>query len=146
MRRSLRQLAAKWCAWPLERDNTSIPSTCRNCWRSLPRRGDPSSAIGSVLHELTRPPAGPGDGPAGPWLPADEAEAAALLAAAFAGRAPGVVPIATTSQMDVHVMVRRIADGRVRVPERAPVRREDRRDWRAMHQIEPPTGMLESVA
>ncbi len=65
-------------------------------WRSLPRRGDPSSAIGSVLHELTRPPAGPGDGPAGPWLPADEAEAAALLAAAFAGRAPGVVPIATT--------------------------------------------------
>ena len=43
-------------------------------------------------------------------------------------------------------MLRRIADGRVRVPERAPVRREDRRDWRAMHQIEPPTGMLESVA
>ena len=25
-------------------------------WRSLPRRGDPSSAIGSVLHELARPP------------------------------------------------------------------------------------------
>ena len=61
-------------------------------WRSLPRRGDPSSAIGSVLHELARPPASPGDGPAGPWLPADEAEAAALLAAAFAGRAPRCRP------------------------------------------------------
>jgi DNA polymerase-3 subunit epsilon len=115
-------------------------------WRSLPRRGDPSSAIGSVLHELARPPADPGEGAAGPWLPADEAEAAALLAAAFSGRAPGVVPIATTPQMDVHVVLRRIADGRGRVPERSPVRREDRRDWRALHQIEPPTGMLESVA
>jgi hypothetical protein len=99
-----------------------------------------------VLHELARPNTDPGGGPAGPWLPADEAEAAALLAAAFAGRAPGVVPIATTSQMDVHMVLRRIADGRVRVPERAPVRREDRRDWRALHQFEPPTGMLESVA
>ena len=70
-------------------------------WRSLPRRGDPSAAVGSVLHELARPPAESRRGSAGPWLPADEAEAAAILAAAFAGRAPGVVPIATTPQMDV---------------------------------------------
>ena len=30
---------------------------------------------------------------------------------------------------------------RARVPERAPVRREDRRDWRALQQVEPPTGL-----
>ena len=112
-------------------------------WRSLPRRGDPSAAVGSVLHELAR---APGDdeaeqAPSGPWLPADEAEAAAILTAAFAGRAPGVVPIATTPQMDARIVLRRIAEARTRVPERAAVRREDRRDWRSLHQVEPPTGL-----
>ena len=109
-------------------------------WRSLPRRGDPSAAIGSVLHELARP-LDDKDGAPGPWLPADEAEAAAILTAAFAGRAPGVVPIATSPQMDARVVLQRVAEARARVPERAAVRREDRRDWRSLHQVEPPTGL-----
>jgi hypothetical protein len=109
-------------------------------WRSLPRRGDPSAAVGSALHELARPSLTVARSP-GPWLPADEAEAAGILTAAFAGRAPGVVPIATTPQMDARVVLQRIAAARSRVPERAAVRREDRRDWRTLHQVEPPTGL-----
>jgi hypothetical protein len=110
-------------------------------WRSLPRRGDPSAAVGGVLHELARPHDDAACGSPGPWLPADEAEAAAILAAAFAGKAPGVVPIATTPQLDVRVGLQRVAEARSRVPERAAVRREDRRDWRSLHQVEPPTGL-----
>ncbi len=110
-------------------------------WRSLPRRGDPSAAVGSVLHELARPRLDATSGSPGPWLPADEAESAAILASAFAGKAPGVVPIATTPQMDARIVLRRVAEARSRVPERAAVRREDRRDWRSLHQVEPPTGL-----
>jgi DNA polymerase-3 subunit epsilon len=107
-------------------------------WRSLPRRGDPSAAVGGLLGELSSPLSVVASGP---WLPADEAEAAHILAAAFAGRAAGVVPIATTPQTDARAVLQRIAEGRARVPERVAVRREDLRDWRTLHQIEPPTGI-----
>jgi hypothetical protein len=43
--------------------------------------------------------------------------------------------------MDARVVLQRVAEARARVPERTPVRREDRRDWRALHQVEPPTGL-----
>ena len=105
-RRSPRCVArarAAGCCWqPTSIRRSSAVSSCATGvalgWRTLPRRGDPSAVVGSALHELARPlPAG--DAAArGPWLPADEAEAAAILAAAFAGRAPGVVPIATPPQ------------------------------------------------
>jgi DNA polymerase-3 subunit epsilon len=110
-------------------------------WRSLPRRGDPSAAVGGVLQELARPLDPAEVASSGPWLPADEAEAAGILTAAFAGKAPGVVPVATTPQMDARIVLRRVAEARARVPERPAVRREDRRDWRALHQVEPPTGL-----
>jgi DNA polymerase-3 subunit epsilon len=110
-------------------------------WRSLPRRGDPSAAAGSLLHELARRPEEDGAGSSGPWLPADEAEAATILTAAFGGRAASVVPIGTTPQMDTRVVLQRIAEARARVPERAPVRREDRRDWRMLQQVEPASGL-----
>jgi excinuclease UvrABC nuclease subunit len=110
-------------------------------WRSLPRRGDPSAAVGSLLHELVRRPENEEAGSPGPWLPADEAEAATILTAAFGGRAAGVVPIGTTPQMDSRVVLQRIAVARARVPERAPVRREDRRDWRVLQQVERPSGL-----
>jgi DNA polymerase-3 subunit epsilon len=112
-------------------------------WRSLPRRADPSAIVGTALHEIGRPLPGAADAPRGPWLPADEAEAAVILAAAFAGRAPGVVPIATTNAMDTRIVLARVAEARSRVPERPLVRREDRRDWRTLLQIEPVTGMLD---
>jgi hypothetical protein len=79
----------------------------------------------------------------GPWLPADEAEAAVILASAFAGRAPGVVPVATPPQLDIRLVLARVAQARTQVPVRVPVRREDRRDWRELHQVEPATGMLD---
>jgi DNA polymerase III subunit epsilon len=110
-------------------------------WRSLPRRGDPSAVVGSALHELGRALPDTAGEPRGPWLPADEAEAAALIAAAFAGRAAGVVPISTPPQIDLRLVLARVAQARTLVPERPPVAREDRRDWRALHQVEPATGL-----
>jgi hypothetical protein len=74
-------------------------------------------------------------------MPADEAEAATILTAAFGGRATGVVPVGTTPQMDTRAVLQRIAEARARVPERAPVRREDRRDWRLLRPVEPPSGL-----
>jgi hypothetical protein len=43
--------------------------------------------------------------------------------------------------MDTRVVLQRIAEARARVPERAPVRREDRRDWRMLQQVEPASGL-----
>ncbi|MEO9174819.1 MAG: exonuclease domain-containing protein [Gaiellales bacterium] len=111
-------------------------------WRSLPRRGDPSAVVGSALHELGRTLPVPDGAPRGPWLPADEAEAAVLIAGAFAGRAAGVVPVATPPQIDLRLVLARVAQARSLVPERPPVPRAERRDWRALHQVEPATGML----
>jgi DNA polymerase III subunit epsilon len=112
-------------------------------WRTLPRRGDPAAVVGSALADLTRPVPVDDAAARGPWLPADEAEAAAIIAAAFAGRAPGVVPVATPPQIDLRLVLARVAQARTQVPERPPVRREDRRDWRELHQVEPATGMLD---
>jgi DNA polymerase-3 subunit epsilon len=112
-------------------------------WRTLPRRGDPSAVVGSALADLTRPIPVDGAGARGPWLPADEAEAAVIIAAAFAGRASGVVPVATPAQVDLRLVLARVVQARSQVPERAVVRREDRRDWRELHLVEPATGMLD---
>jgi len=65
--------------------------------RRLPRAGDPGLELGAVARALARaldPAAALEARAQGPWMPAERLAEALLLAHAFAGRAPGVVPIA----------------------------------------------------
>jgi hypothetical protein len=55
----------------------------------------------------------------GPWLPAERYSEALLLARAFSGRAPGVVPVACV-EPDA-LALRRIEAARGRVPAREPL-------------------------
>ncbi len=96
------------------------------------QRAARAGTSGRTSRSRARP--GPGFRPTRPRL-------RSILASAFAGRAPGVVPIATSPRMEPRLVLQRVADARARVPERAAVRREDRRDWRALHQVEPPAGL-----
>ena len=90
--------------------------------RRLPRAGDPGLELGAVARELERA-AAPGaelEPPAqGPWLPAERYAEALLLAQAFAGRAPGVVPIACASPDAL--ALKRVDVARRRVPLREPL-------------------------
>ena len=68
--------------------------------RRLPRQGDPGLELGAVAAALERaldPAAALEPRAEGPWLPAERYAEALLLAQAFAGRAPGVVPVACTA-------------------------------------------------
>ena len=68
--------------------------------RRLPRQGDPGLELGAVAAALERafdPTAALEPRAEGPWLPAERYSEALLLAQAFAGRAPGVVPVACTA-------------------------------------------------
>ena len=90
--------------------------------RRLPRSGDPGLELGAVARELERavPPAAELEPQAeGPWLPAERYAQALLLAHAFAGRAPGVVPIACAAPDAL--ALKRIAAARRRVPLREPL-------------------------
>jgi hypothetical protein len=90
--------------------------------RRLPRSGDPGLELGAVARELERaiPPAVELEPHAeGPWLPADRYAEALLLAQAFAGRAPGVVPIACAAPDAL--ALKRVAAARRRVPLREPL-------------------------
>jgi len=85
--------------------------------RRLPRAGDPGLELGVVAQLVQRaldPAAEMEPRPQGPWLPAEGYAEALLLANAFAGRAPGVVPIPCT-EPDALVL-RRIDAARRRVP------------------------------
>ena len=68
--------------------------------RRLPRQGDPGLELGAVAAAIERaldPAAALEPRAEGPWLPAERYSEALLLARAFAGRAPGVVPVACTA-------------------------------------------------
>ncbi len=90
--------------------------------RRLPRAGDPGLELSAVARALERaldPGAVLAPRAEGPWLPAERLGEALLLAHAFAGRAPGVVPIAC-AQPD-GLALRRVEAARRRVPLRAPL-------------------------
>ena len=85
--------------------------------RRLPRAGDPRLELGVVAQALERaldPAAALEPRAEGPWLPADRSADALLLAHAFAGRAPGVVPIACTAPDAL--ALKRVEGARRRVP------------------------------
>jgi DNA polymerase III subunit epsilon len=85
--------------------------------RRLPRAGDPGLELGVLAQALERaldPAAQLAPRAEGPWLPAERSAEALLLAQAFAGRAPGVVPIACTAP-DALVL-KRVDGARRRVP------------------------------
>jgi DNA polymerase-3 subunit epsilon len=110
---------------------------------SVPRRGDPHTALGPAIEALRRAAA---DGPAGldlqvregPWLPAEHAEAAQLLAAALSGTTAGVaaVPLPVAGA-PAGVVVRRVTEARARVPVRPPLGRGVVRPWRDLRPVEP---------
>jgi DNA polymerase-3 subunit epsilon len=90
--------------------------------RRLPRSGDPGLELGAVASELERafaPGAALAPLPEGPWLPAERYAEALLLAQAFAGRAPGVVPIACAAPDAL--AIKRVDVARRRVPLREPL-------------------------
>ena len=90
--------------------------------RRLPRAGDPGLELGAVARELERasvPGAELEPRAEGPWLPAVRYAEALLLAQAFAGRAPGVVPIACTTPDAL--ALKRVDVARRRVPLREPL-------------------------
>jgi DNA polymerase-3 subunit epsilon len=90
--------------------------------RRLPRQGDPRLELGAVAAALERaldPDAALEPRAEGPWLPAHRYSEALLLARAFSGRAPGVVPVAC-AEPDALAM-RRVEAARVRVPVREPL-------------------------
>ena len=87
--------------------------------RRLPRAGDPGLELAAVAQALERaldPAAVPEPRAEGPWLPAERLAEALLLAHAFAGRAPGVVPIACVAPDAL--ALRRVEAARRRVPVR----------------------------
>ena len=86
--------------------------------RRLPRAGDPGLELGRrravrSSARSTRPPRSQPRAE-GPWLPAERYAEALLLAQAFAGRAPGVVPIACTAPDAL--ALKRVEGARRRVP------------------------------
>jgi len=90
--------------------------------RRLPRQGDAGLELGAVAAALERafdPAAALEPRAEGPWLPAERYSEALLLAQAFAGRAPGVVPVACTAPDAL--ALRRVAAARGRVPVREPL-------------------------
>jgi DNA polymerase-3 subunit epsilon len=90
--------------------------------RRLPRAGDPGLELGAVARELERaavPGAELEPRAEGPWLPATRYAEALLLAQAFAGRAPGIVPIACGAPDAL--ALKRVDVARRRVPLRAPL-------------------------
>ena len=90
--------------------------------RRLPRAGDPGLELGAVARELERaaiPGAELEPRAEGPWLPAARYAEALLLAQAFAGRAPGVVPIACATPDAL--ALKRVDVARRRVPLREPL-------------------------
>ncbi len=85
--------------------------------RRLPRAGDPGLELGALAQALERalePAAALPARAEGPWLPADRSADALLLAHAFAGRAPGVVPIACMAPDAL--TLKRVEGARRRVP------------------------------
>jgi DNA polymerase-3 subunit epsilon len=90
--------------------------------RRLPRSGDPGLELAAVASELERafaPGAALEPRAEGPWLPAERYAEALLLAQAFAGRAPGVVPIACAARDAL--AIKRVDVARRRVPLREPL-------------------------
>ena len=90
--------------------------------RRLPRAGDPRlelAAVAAALERALAPEAALEPRAEGPWLPAERHAEALLLTHAFAGRAPGVVPVAC-SEPDA-LSLKRIAGARLRVPLREPL-------------------------
>ena len=90
--------------------------------RRLPRAGDPGLELGAVARELEQaatPGAALEPRAQGPWLPAERYAEALLLAQAFAGRAPGVVPIACATPDAL--ALKRVDAARRRVPLREPL-------------------------
>lgn len=88
--------------------------------RRLPRAGDPGLELSAVARALARALAPAVELPPraqGPWLPAERYREAILLGNAFAGRAPGIVPIAC-SEPDATAL-RRIDEARRTVPLRS---------------------------
>jgi DNA polymerase-3 subunit epsilon len=113
---------------------------------SVPRRGDPATALGPALEAVRRAAA---EGPAGldpqvrdgPWLPAEHAEAAQLLAAALSGTTAGVVAVPLpVAGAPAAAIVRRVAEARTRVPVRPPLGRGVVRPWRELRPVEPVPG------
>jgi DNA polymerase-3 subunit epsilon len=99
--------------------------------RRLPRAGDPGLELGVVAQAVERalhPAAALEPRAEGPWLPAERYAEALLLAQAFVGRAPGVVPIACTSPDAL--ALKRVEAARRRVPlrEALPPGRHPRAD------------------
>jgi DNA polymerase-3 subunit epsilon len=121
--------------------------------RSLPRVGDPASVLAAPLAALAGEHAPDGSSTAlvaaapGPWLPAERHEAALLLSTALAGRVPGVVAVAAPAGAARSDLVRRIAEGRARVPQRVPLEQPGRpRRWRDLRRLEPaPVGVALSA-
>ena len=90
--------------------------------RRLPRAGDPGLELGVLAQALERaldPAAALEPRAEGPWLPADRSADALALAHAFAGRAPGVVPVACTAPDAL--ALKRVEGARRRVPLRVPL-------------------------
>jgi DNA polymerase-3 subunit epsilon len=122
---------------------------------SVPRRGDPSSALGGALRALEpalpaapRQPAvraGAGEcddatlvaaSIAGPWMLAERYDAAVLLCDALAGRDPSVVGIALRPGDPPGRLVPRIVEARARVQPRPPLPPGRWRAWHELRQVE----------
>ena len=114
--------------------------------RRLPRAGDPGLELGVLAQSLERaldPAEALAPRAEGPWLPAERYAEALLLAQAFAGRAPGVVPIACTAPDAL--ALKRVEGARRRVPLRVaaaagPPRAGRRARRRGLRAFWPPGG------
>jgi hypothetical protein len=118
---------------------------------SVPRRGDPSSALGGALRALEpalpmapRQPAVRDGGDAtlvaasiaGPWMLAERFDAAVLLCDALSGRDPSVVGIALRPGDPPARLVPRIVEARARIQPRPPLPPGRWRAWHELRQIE----------